>query len=239
MLVRESGFLRGRGIGIRGAAVPDCAGSIQVGLPFGPSMAFAYVQGNGRFFAEAWKNPQQATPAAAGKMQQDIDNDLKRLAENLPERFLATVKQVRAGLPAVFALLPFVLNHGDLSETNMLVDTHDGRITGIIDWAEAEVSPFGLSLWGLESLLGYGRKGKFYFYDNAEQLRDEFWSVFEAEIGTTAALSEEVKHAIKIARMAGLLLSWCFIYDQDMARQKVRDTDGDLGRADAFCARGI
>ncbi|KAK7994517.1 hypothetical protein PG991_016105 [Apiospora marii] len=149
-------------------------------------------------------------------------------------------RQFQTVSPAVFALLPFVLNHGDLSESNILVNKDNGRITGIIDWAEAEVSPFGLSLWGLESLLGYGRKGNFYFYDNAEQLRDEFWRIFEAEIGTAAdALSDEVKHAIKVARMAGLLLSWCFIFDEDMARQKVRDTDAALGRADIFCTEGI
>ncbi|KAK7913909.1 hypothetical protein PG985_011612 [Apiospora marii] len=150
---------------------------------------FQTVRDLARLFAEAWKNPQQVTPAAVEKMQQNIDNDLKRLADSLPDRFLATVKQVRAGLPALFALLPFVLNHGDLSETNILVDKHDDRITGIIDWAEADVSPFGLSLWGLESLLGNGRKGKFHFYDNAEQLRDEFWRIFEAEIGTAADFS--------------------------------------------------
>ncbi|KAK7987089.1 hypothetical protein PG988_002077 [Apiospora saccharicola] len=102
-----------------------------------------------RFFAGAWKQPQQVAPATAEKMQQDIENDLKRLAENLPDRFQAMVKQVRAGLPNVFALLPFVLNNGELSESSILVDKDDGRITGIVDWADAEMSPFGLSLGGI------------------------------------------------------------------------------------------
>ncbi|KAK8850934.1 Tudor domain-containing protein 15 [Apiospora arundinis] len=88
-------------------------------------------------------------------MQQDIDNDLRRLAESLPPGCLATVLQVCEALPSVSSRLPFVLTHGDISESNILVDPDDGRITGIIDWAEAEVSPFGLALWGLESILGY------------------------------------------------------------------------------------
>ncbi|KAK8121776.1 hypothetical protein PG984_010446 [Apiospora sp. TS-2023a] len=190
------------------------------------------------FFAEGWKNPQPVAPVAVGKVQQDIDNSLQRLSENLPDHFLATVKQVRAELPKVFALLPFVLNHGDLYDSNILVDKDDGRITGIIDWTEAEISPFGLSLWGLESILGYSHKRTFYFYENAEQLRCEFRRIFEAEVGA-AALSDEVKHAIRVARMAGMLLTWCFEYDQDMAKRKVKDSDVALGLADAFCTGGI
>lgn len=119
-----------------------------------------------------------------------------------------------------------------------MVDKDDGHITGIVDWAEAEVSLFGLSPWGLENILGYSRKKTFYFYDNAEQLWAEFWRVVEAEVGA-AALSDEVKHAIKVARMTGLLLSWCFECDQDMARLKVRDIDAALGRADVLCTGGI
>ena len=38
---------------------------------------------------------------------------------------------------------------------NILVSPITGRITGIIDWAEAKVLPFGLALYGLENLLGY------------------------------------------------------------------------------------
>ncbi|KAK8075760.1 hypothetical protein PG997_010423 [Apiospora hydei] len=163
---------------------------------------------DGAFFAEAWKKPQQVTPAAAEKMRQDIDADLNCLAQSLPERFLATVKQVRADL------------------------------TGIIDWAEADISPFGLSVWGLESILGYSRKRVWYAYDNAEQLRAEFWRVFEAEAGT-AVLSDEVRHAIKVARMAGMLLAWCFEYEPGAGRGKMRGLDVGLGRADAFCTGGI
>ncbi|KAK7961669.1 uncharacterized protein PG986_002494 [Apiospora aurea] len=191
------------------------------------------------FFAEAWKNPQQITPAAAAeKVRQDVDAGLNRLTEGLPGRFHATVKQVRADLPVVFGLLPFVINRGDLHESNILVNKDDGRITGIIDWAEAEISRFGLSLWGLESITGYSRKKAWYAYDNAEQLRAEFWRVFEAEVGT-AALSDKVKHAIKVSRMAGMLLAWRFDYDQGAGRGKVRDLDGGLGRADVFCTGGI
>ena len=46
------------------------------------------------------------------------------------------------------------LNHGDLSEMNILVDPDTGHITGIIDWVKAKVCPFGIPLWGLENILG-------------------------------------------------------------------------------------
>jgi len=32
---------------------------------------------------------------------------------------------------------PVVLTHGDLNEMNILVDPASGRITGVVDWAEA------------------------------------------------------------------------------------------------------
>ncbi|KAK6860684.1 Protein kinase-like domain protein [Apiospora arundinis] len=192
-----------------------------------------------RFFAEAWKQPQQVTPAVASKMQQDIDNDLHRLAESLPAPCLATVLQVRDALPSVFTHLPFVLTHGDISESNILVDPDDGRITGIIDWAEAEVSPFGLALWGLEPILGYMNPEGWHYHANAEELRAEFWRVFEVEIGngeSVAALSDDVRHAIRFSRMVGLLLSHGFKYDDNMTRGNVTD---DLRRVEAFCTAGI
>lgn len=47
-----------------------------------------------------------------------------------------------------------VLNHGDLSELNVLVDPLTGRLTSVINWAKAKICPFGISLWGLENILG-------------------------------------------------------------------------------------
>ncbi|KAK8064451.1 hypothetical protein PG994_007089 [Apiospora phragmitis] len=217
----------------------ECRDSSVKGAPAFAARQFQTV----RDFARQVSLPtprMQVAPAAAEKMRQDLDGDLARLAQALPARFQATVQQARTGLPAVFALLPFALTHGDLYEGNILVDKADGRITGIIDWAEAEVAPFGLALWGLESVLGYSDREGWHPHGNAGPLRDEFWRVFEAEAGgTAAALSEEVGRAIRVARMAGMLLIWCFKWDEDGGRRKVRGTDVALRHADTFCTGGI
>lgn len=49
---------------------------------------------------------------------------------------------------------PMALQHDELLENNIHVDEVTGRITGIVDWADAVIAPFGVSLSGLETLLG-------------------------------------------------------------------------------------
>jgi len=50
---------------------------------------------------------------------------------------------------------PLSLAHGDLSETNLLIDVHTGHLTGVIDWAEAQVLPFCFALWGFFNVTSY------------------------------------------------------------------------------------
>ncbi|KAK0609112.1 hypothetical protein DIS24_g12489 [Lasiodiplodia hormozganensis] len=52
-------------------------------------------------------------------------------------------------------ILPLTLNHGDLVPGNILVDRATGRLTGVVDWAEAELGWWGLPLYGVEFLLGF------------------------------------------------------------------------------------
>lgn len=52
-------------------------------------------------------------------------------------------------------VLPLTLNHGDLVPGNILVDRASGRLTGVVDWAEAELGWWGLPLYGVEFLLGF------------------------------------------------------------------------------------
>jgi hypothetical protein len=47
---------------------------------------------------------------------------------------------------------------------NILVHPHTGHITGVVDWADATIEPFGIALWGLDSVLGCsGSEGWPYF----------------------------------------------------------------------------
>ncbi|KAF5022042.1 hypothetical protein F66182_5925 [Fusarium sp. NRRL 66182] len=171
-----------------------------------------------RFFAASWKGAQQVSSSIASNVQLEFESDLSRLSQRLPDRFTGTLNLVRRGLPRILTL-PFVITHGDLNETNILVD-NAGHISGVIDWAESKIYPFGISLWALENILGYMDSSGWHYYDNAKDLRDEFWRIFETDIG---GLQEEVKENIRFARMIGLFLRYGFQQD-GAVRGKVRDT---------------
>lgn len=49
-----------------------------------------------------------------------------------------------------------------------------GRITGVIDWAEAKVLPCGLSLWGLQLMLGIMNSKGWQYHRNSERLEGVF-----------------------------------------------------------------
>jgi len=38
---------------------------------------------------------------------------------------------------------------------NILVNPDSGHITGVVDWTDTIIKPFGMALWGLESVLDY------------------------------------------------------------------------------------
>ncbi len=57
---------------------------------------------------------------------------------------------------------------------NILVSPSTGRITGIIDWAEATVSPFGLALYGLENLLGCMGPGGWSYFESRDEFEQRF-----------------------------------------------------------------
>lgn len=46
------------------------------------------------------------------------------------------------------------VQHDDLVENNFHLDEVTGHVTGIVDWANPMIAPFGFSLGGLETVLG-------------------------------------------------------------------------------------
>lgn len=100
---------------------------------------------------------------------------------------------------------PVVLTHNDM---NTLVDPTTGKITGVVDWAEANFQPFGFSLYALDNCLGnMGAEGWKYF-DHADYLRDQFWRAFDS---LTGGLPEPVMESILLARVAGLFIRYRII----------------------------
>jgi hypothetical protein len=75
----------------------------------------------------------------------------------------------------------------------------------VIDWAEAEIAPFGLNLHSHQRLISKVHlKHGWIRYDDYLILEEIFWSTFNEEAG---GLSNETIRVIKLARIMGLLLS--------------------------------
>ncbi|GAM87640.1 hypothetical protein ANO11243_056670 [Dothideomycetidae sp. 11243] len=79
--------------------------------------------------------------------------------------------------------LPLVLTHTDLAELNVFIDD-EGHFTGVIDFDEAAIDPFGMSIWCLyECYIGFMDDGRFHFFGNrttsgktaAQILETSFW----------------------------------------------------------------
>lgn len=81
---------------------------------------------------------------------------------------------------------------------NIPVHPNSGHISGIIDWAEAKILPFGTTLWGLENALCFmDSTGWQHYYDNPRHLEALFWRTFHGAVG---AISETDKHPVHVAR---------------------------------------
>lgn len=119
---------------------------------------------------------------------------------------------------------PVVLTHGDLNEMNILVDPVSGKITGVVDWAEASFQPFGFALYALDNALGSMGPNGWEYFNNACYLRDGFWSTFSKLVG---GLSESRMESIRLARVAGLLIRYGTAYDRGFGEVVgVRDPSG-------------
>lgn len=156
------------------------------------------------FFALSWKAPQEVDSGYRENLRRSYTKELRLLLDSLPRRFQQFIQKCLASLEAILSL-PMVLLHRDFGTCNIIVDETSCHLTGVIDWAEAEICPFGQNLHSLQALTGtlhlrngWGR------YENYEALQDTFWRTFRDEVGD---LSAETMGAIKKARIMGLLLS--------------------------------
>jgi len=139
-------------------------------------------------------------------------SELLQLQQGLPLRFRPTLDSLISKLPGLFENnWPLVPNHTDLLENNIHVNTETGRMTGVCDWKDTEISPFGMSLGGLETMLGIRTMAEGWRYHAKHQeLRDLFWKSFYQAMGN---VSEEQKGLIEVARLVGLFLDNGFEWD--------------------------
>ncbi|KAI5865624.1 hypothetical protein GGS23DRAFT_560059 [Durotheca rogersii] len=157
-----------------------------------------------RFFALSWNTPQPVDPAYRDRLSQTYVKELELLLLTLPDRFQPIIQKCIESMDAILSL-PMVLLHRDFGTSNIMVDDTSFRLVGVIDWAEAEICPFGLNLHSLEALTGHLHlRNGWARYEDYDTLQRVFWDTFKQE---ARGLSEESLRAIDIARVTGLLLS--------------------------------
>ena len=91
-----------------------------------------------------------------------------------------------------------------------------------MDWAEAEMLPFGICLYGLEEILGrMTADNQFVYYADAEQARAAFWERFRMEVPLLE--DEETFEAVLLARDLGILLWHGFAFDDGAINRVVQE----------------
>ncbi|KAF2672888.1 hypothetical protein BT63DRAFT_436729 [Microthyrium microscopicum] len=123
------------------------------------------------------KSPVSPTPI------QEVERDTTRASVTLP-----------TGIPQR-------VQHDDFLENNFHVNEATGHIIGVVDWADAIIAPFGLSLGGLETILGVQTSSSWHFHPNHVELWEYFWERFYEQTGF---ISAESRRLIEVARLFGL-----------------------------------
>lgn len=145
-----------------------------------------------------------------------------QLSSALPKRFAKVIENTDQSLHEILYHVRWVLTHPDLSDMNILVDPDSGHLTGVVDWADATIEPFGIGLWGLESVLGCsGPNGWSYYGKDVSHSRKLFCEIFLKEIGMS--VSAGIRRAIDEARTLGVLLRYGFCWENG-TREPARDT---------------
>ncbi|KAJ5927857.1 hypothetical protein N7466_006813 [Penicillium verhagenii] len=188
-----------------------------------------------RFFAQSWNNDQRPSSDETAVLLAEFETNFGLLARDLPSRFAPNLERVRLVLPSLFSkALPFVLSHRDLNTMNILTNTETGNITGIVDWAESRILPFGFALYGLENVFGQMDSEGWHYYDRYHEMERLFWQRFREEARN---FSDADLSLIRAARMAGLFYQYGFHFDIKgvVRRVRVEESDGSLAYLDAFC----
>lgn len=197
------------------------------------SYATAWTQGRSR-------ERRSCPNSCNGKVGSSIAWRLRRLEMDLPTKASRSIA-VKARTEMDIGLLnrlPIVFTHGDLLPSNILVDEQSWHINGLIDWAESEYLPFGMSLYGLEHLLGNlsgeNSKSKFEYLDDAASLRLYFWRQLSCRVPELK--SRRLCEAVQLARIVGVLLWFGFAWDDgkiDRVVDPARDAE-EIACLEAF-----
>ncbi|GAM89997.1 hypothetical protein ANO11243_080370 [Dothideomycetidae sp. 11243] len=191
----------------------------------------------GRFFAQAWLHPQPHSNDQLECAYQKMHARLLTMQQSLPIRFQKAIVQTLSDLHCLYQVdFPQTLAHGDLCMMNIMVDPQSGGLNGIIDWAAASIGPFGLGLYGLDSLLGTMDSKGWHYHADAVAIEDSFWRAFRDSVGL---IHHNDVCRIKIGRTLGILLRYGYTWDvtlQDIRPLNDQDADSDAAYLDVGLA---
>ncbi|TDZ18785.1 hypothetical protein Cob_v008416 [Colletotrichum orbiculare MAFF 240422] len=171
------------------------------------------LKGFARFFAQSWNKPQPVERNRILQTKSSHQQKLLVLLNSLPKAYGRLLSFCLNNLDAAFhAEMPWALTHGDLCDTNIMIDSESGELTGIIDWAEGDVLPFGMALWGLETLLGYMDvgQGRWVYYSQREEMEKLFWHYFLEDAGPVSGAQGR---GISVIRLIGIFFRHGFKFD--------------------------
>jgi hypothetical protein len=172
------------------------------------------------FLSKAWHQRGEIS-LPLSMIGSSIKQRLERLHVELPPRFRPIVEHVMSQYHLIEAL-PMVLAHGDIVPSNILLDPTDGHLFGLVDWAEAEMLPFGICLYGLEEILGHMTgDNQFVYYPDAEQSRAAFWEKFRTEVPLLG--NKKTFEAVLLSRELGILLWHGFAFDDGAINRVVEE----------------
>jgi hypothetical protein len=163
-----------------------------------------------------------------GKVGSQIVPKLRKLAQELPDRWLRARAQDALDKIQRVDDYPVVLNHGDLIPSNILVNEDTWNITGLVDWAEAEFLPFGTCLYGLEHLLGTliseprDSRTAWVYSSGAQELRELFYNTLTSLVPDPKSRQKE----LWLMRDIGVFLWHGYAWDEgaiDRVVDEVRD----------------
>lgn len=106
---------------------------------------------------------------------------------------------------------PQVLNHMDLSETNILVDPESFDISKIIDWSLASVQPCDFELWALRRMSGVMSGPGWHDYCSREVSESAFCEKFWHATGIKKDKERQyIQHHSLLACKLGLIMDFAF-----------------------------
>ncbi|KAK8200195.1 uncharacterized protein BKA78DRAFT_376418 [Phyllosticta capitalensis] len=175
------------------------------------------------YFANCFKSMQGEVTDLLPQLERmgKMHERLKKLPESSIAPYCARhVPEMIKAASIVYDVLQMrTLTHGDLNMTNFLIDPVTYHITGIVDWASAELTPFGLELYVVQLATGYytaAGKGPFVFYDNHRHLKRVFWNeLFELLAKPPHSRRDYVDEYWRPSWMLGLILREGFVHAAD------------------------